>query len=97
MKRGGHCPVWGKISVEKDNSGICSAPIGAGGLFDVNPFYRAFAPDGAGDTMYAYSFYRASAPIGAGGFAIENQIDQLVYQLYELTPVEIEIIENSVK
>ena len=47
MKRGGHCPVWGNISVEKDNSGICSAPIGAGGLFDVNPFYRAFAPNGA--------------------------------------------------
>jgi adenine-specific DNA-methyltransferase len=27
----------------------------------------------------------------------ENQIDQLVYQLYDLTTEEIEIIENSVK
>ena len=65
MKRGGHCPVWGNISVKKGNSGICSAPIGAGGFFDVISFYRASAPDGAGDTMYAYSFYRYSAPGGA--------------------------------
>jgi len=28
---------------------------------------------------------------------IENQIDQLVYQLYELTEEEIAIIENSTK
>ncbi|HOG19439.1 MAG TPA: TaqI-like C-terminal specificity domain-containing protein, partial [Salinivirgaceae bacterium] len=28
---------------------------------------------------------------------LENQIDQLVYQLYELTDEEIEIIENGVK
>jgi len=28
---------------------------------------------------------------------LENQIDQLVYQLYDLTAEEIEIIENSVK
>ena len=28
---------------------------------------------------------------------LENQIDKLVYQLYDLTPEEIEIIENSVK
>ena len=29
--------------------------------------------------------------------ALEAEIDQLVYQLYELTPEEIEIVENSVK
>ena len=28
---------------------------------------------------------------------LENQIDQLVYRLYDLTAEEIEIIENSVK
>jgi type II restriction/modification system DNA methylase subunit YeeA len=28
---------------------------------------------------------------------LENQIDQLVYQLYELTEEEIAIIENSTK
>jgi len=29
--------------------------------------------------------------------SLESQIDQLVYQLYELTPEEIAIIEESVK
>ncbi len=28
---------------------------------------------------------------------LENQIDQLVYQLYNLTPEEIQIIESSTK
>ncbi len=29
--------------------------------------------------------------------ALEKEIDQLVYQLYELTPEEIAIVEESVK
>lgn len=29
--------------------------------------------------------------------ALKTQIDQMVYQLYDLTAEEIEIIENSVK
>ncbi len=29
--------------------------------------------------------------------ALERQIDEMVYELYELTPEEIEIIENSIE
>ena len=34
---------------------------------------------------------------GADTTTLESQIDQLVYQLYELTPEEIAIIEESIK
>ena len=77
MTWSGHSPVRGKISVKGNVSVRCSAPIGAGGFFDVN------------------SFYQASAPIGAGVFALESQIDQLVYQLYDITPDEQKIIEAN--
>jgi hypothetical protein len=39
-------------------------------------------------------FYYDIAPMEQN-LSIENQIDQLVYQLYELTEEEIKIIENT--
>ena len=44
--------------------------------------------------LFAYHSYCDYAPMELKN---ENQIDQLVYQLYELTEEEIVIIENSTK
>lgn len=49
------------------------------------------APTGL-NKSYVQKFYDDFAPTELI-FVIENQIDQLVYQLYELTEEEIKIIE----
>ena len=40
-------------------------------------------------------FYDDFAPTELIFFAIENQIDQLLYQLYEITEKEIKIVEGK--
>lgn len=47
MKRSVYCPVRGSISAEKSNSGVCSAPSGAGGSSPHKQFYRGIAPNSA--------------------------------------------------
>jgi len=38
-----------------------------------------------------------SVTVDASGEATDRQIDKLVYELYELTPEEIEVVEQSVR
>lgn len=50
------------------------------------------APTGL-NKSYVQKFYDDSTPMELI-FVIENQIDQLVYQLYDLTEEEIKIVEG---